>query len=183
LDQQLVVVLHQLASSQRTVTALTVLVAERGVILLPVAVAALWLWPGSNRLGRRRAALAAALALGLALFLVAVLAPLFERPRPFVALGLAPLFPHDADSSFPSDHTLLGLALAAAVLWRWPPVGAWLVGWALLIGVARVAAAVHYPSDVIGSAALALLPAAGAQALLPLLEARLLRWLVEEGPL
>jgi undecaprenyl-diphosphatase len=66
-----------------------------------------------------------------------------------------PLFDHAADTSFPSEHTLVGVALALAlgrVLGRW---GVLPVLWALLIGVARIAAAVHYPSDVLGSALLA----------------------------
>jgi hypothetical protein len=35
-------------------------------------------------------------------------------------------------------------------------VGVWLFGWALLVGVARIAAALHHPSDILGSALLAL---------------------------
>jgi len=46
------------------------------------------------------------------------LAHLGDRPRPFVALGLTPLFAHGADSSFPSGHTLVGVALAAPLVWR-----------------------------------------------------------------
>jgi undecaprenyl-diphosphatase len=77
------------------------------------------------------------------------------RPRPFVALGITPLFPHDADSSFPSDHTLVGVALATPLVVR-RIAGRWAAFiLALGIGLARVAAAVHWPSDVLVSAALA----------------------------
>ena len=42
------------------------------------------------------------------------------------------------------------------MLWRAPKLGIWLLAWALLVGVARVAAGVHYPTDILGSAILAL---------------------------
>jgi undecaprenyl-diphosphatase len=73
-----------------------------------------------------------------------------------VALGFTPLIAHVADSSFPSDHTLLGVALIGAMLLSVPRVGVGMFVWALLVGVARVAAGLHYPSDIIGSSVLAL---------------------------
>jgi undecaprenyl-diphosphatase len=63
-------------------------------------------------------------------------------------LGFAPLVPHAPDSSFPSDHTLVGVALAGALLFRAPRVGVCLVTLAVLVGFARVAVGVHYPSDI-----------------------------------
>src|SRR5262249_35063656 len=150
--------------------AVVAVVAADGIVLLPLIVAALWLWPGKGRAERRRIALTASLSIVLAGVLVAILAPAFDRPRPFVALGIAPLFPHDADSSFPSDHALVGMALAWPLLWKARRVGVWAVACALAVGLARVAAAVHYPTDILGSALIALLPAAAALALTPVLE-------------
>jgi undecaprenyl-diphosphatase len=78
------------------------------------------------------------------------------RPRPFVDLGFEPLFPHARDSSVPSDHTLIGVALGGPMLARDRRLGLLLVGWALIVGVARIAAGVHYPSDIVGSGIIAL---------------------------
>lgn len=183
MDQQLVLTLHNWAASQPAIAALVVLVAERGVFLLPLVLGALWLWPGPSACERRVVLLAAALGFALALGLVMVLGPLVYRPRPFLALATSPLFTHAADSSFPSDHTLLGFALVGPLLWRQPRLGCWLGLWVLVVGFARVAAAVHYPSDILGSAALAAAPAAAGLWLSPLLVARLrfVQWLVQFG--
>jgi undecaprenyl-diphosphatase len=62
------------------------------------------------------------------------------------------LFYYPSDSTFPSNATFVGFAIATAV---------WLhnrnAGWisyllALLLGVSRVVGGVHYPSDILGGA-------------------------------
>jgi undecaprenyl-diphosphatase len=91
-----------------------------------------------------------ALAVGL------VLERVLARPRPFGELAITPLVAHVADSSFPSDHTLIGAALVGPMLLSVPRLGLALFGWAVLVGTARVAAGLHYPSDIIGTSVLAL---------------------------
>lgn len=94
----------------------------------------------------------------LAMFLALSLGSVLARPRPFVALGLAPLLPHAATATFPSRHTLVGVALAGPVMGVRRRLGLGLVVWVLGVGLARVAAGLHYPSDILGSALLALGP-------------------------
>lgn len=154
-ELQLVLILYQTCAASSVLTTFVAALAQGGPVALVLVLALVWWWPGPRVLERRQATVAAAVAAALALVAVVVLATLVDRPRPFVALGVSPLFPHAADSSFPSDHTLLSVALATPLLLR--RVGA---GWltlvlALGIGLARVAAAVHYPSDVLVSAAMA----------------------------
>jgi undecaprenyl-diphosphatase len=155
-DSTIVLELHQLAASETWLTSLVVFVAANGVFLLPLALVAIWFRAAMPADRRRDAILigvvAAVLAFGLGLFLERTL----SRPRPFVELGFEPLFPHATDSSFPSDHTLIGVALVGPLLVPARRLGALLVGWALVVGFARVAAGVHYPSDILGSAVLAL---------------------------
>jgi undecaprenyl-diphosphatase len=172
-DQSLVVALYAWANANPVLTLLTVALAQAGLFLLPLALVLLWLWPSPSQLPRRQAVLASALAGVLAVLLVLVLEHLFSRPRPFVALGFAPLFAHAADSSFPSDHAMIGFALALPILWRVPRLGVWLTLWGLLLGAARVAAGVHYPTDILGSALIALIPGAIGLSLEPLLLPRL----------
>jgi undecaprenyl-diphosphatase len=74
--------------------------------------------------------------------------------RPFVAGNFTPLVPHDVTNGFPSDHMLLGAAVAAIIFRFNKKLGAGLFTLALLIGGARVYAGVHHVMDIIGSIAI-----------------------------
>ena len=76
---------------------------------------------------------------------------LISSPRPFVVDGLPPLIQAASDNGFPSDHTLLAMAVAAVILAYHRKAGSILLLLAAWVGIARVAANVHHPIDVIGS--------------------------------
>jgi undecaprenyl-diphosphatase len=82
---------------------------------------------------------------------------LYFEPRPFVTMHRQPLFPHEADNGFPSDHTLLVFSCAFLLY----PINKRAAGAAMLIGAfvgaARVAALVHSPLDIAASIGIALL--------------------------
>jgi len=184
IDDIAVLTLYHWVSSGAFLTQLAVLLAQDGIVLLPLALTTLWFVPRRAVLERRQVLLACFLSLVLALVLVGVLSLFFDRPRPFVALGIPPLFPHDTDSSFPSDHTLVGVSLVGPLLWQRPRLGVWLMLWAFLVGFARVVTAIHYPSDILGSAALAVVPTVVGLLLASPLVSRLaiVRWLLTVGP-
>jgi undecaprenyl-diphosphatase len=148
--------LHQLVSSQSWIAVLVVILANYGSFLLPLALLVIWLRADMPADRRRDAILVGVVTAGLAFLLGLVLERTLSRPRPFVELDFQPLFAHAADSSFPSDHTLVGVALVGPLLAASRKLGSALVVWALIVGLARVAAGVHYPSDILGSAVLAL---------------------------
>jgi undecaprenyl-diphosphatase len=152
-----VLTLHDWASSNPALGSVVILIAEYGIWLLPLTLVAGWFWPSAGRSERRRAILAGCLAAAVALGLGQVLERTLDRPRPFVTLGFTPLVPHVADASFPSDHTMAGVALVSPLLWSTTPrTGALLLIWALVVGVSRVAVGLHYASDVFASALLGL---------------------------
>ena len=122
----------------------------------------------------RRAAVAAGLSAGLGLLTVKIITEFYDRARPFVAHpGVIHLFAkHAADASFPSDHATASMAIAVAFLLRrrffW---GILTLVFAVILDFGRVAAGFHYPTDVLGGAAV------GALAALLLWAPPLRRWI------
>jgi undecaprenyl-diphosphatase len=154
-DQALVALLHDVVASQPVAGTIARVIAEYGIFVLPAAL--IVVWASADGMSRPRqgvltGCVAALIAFGLGLVLERTLG----RPRPFVELGFTPLIAHVADSSFPSDHMLTGVALIGPLLWTLPRIGWLLLLWAVIVGAARVAAGLHHPSDILGSVALAL---------------------------
>jgi undecaprenyl-diphosphatase len=84
-----------------------------------------------------------------------------SRPRPYqvhahIAAGAKPL----DRFSFPSGHTLHAVAFTLVALEHFPGLAPLLVPVTLLIAASRVVLGLHYPSDVLGGAALGVLIAA-----------------------
>lgn len=78
---------------------------------------------------------------------------LFPSLRPFMINGrdVDVLF-RPTDSAFPSAHTALAFSLAITIFMHDGKIGWLFLLGALLIGVARVVANVHYPIDILGGA-------------------------------
>src|SRR3954449_11150119 len=109
---------------------------------------------GSRRL--QRAAVAAAASAGLALAAALGLSIALARARPFASdpSHVRLLIPHAADAGFPSDHATAAFAIATALLLRDRRYGLPALVLAAVLAVGRVAAGVHFPSDVLAGAAL-----------------------------
>lgn len=75
----------------------------------------------------------------------------FPSPRPFAALDVPPsIIVHDPFGSFPSSHTAFFAALGVTMYFCNPKLGKWFLWGALIIGVARIGAGVHWPLDILG---------------------------------
>ncbi|SRR5260221_3053092 len=99
-------------------------------------------------------------------FIIAKISSYFiYDPRPFVVNHFMPLIPHANDNGFPSDHTLLAMAIAMSVYFynievvtsfaynkKWG-IGLFILG--VLIGLSRVVAGVHHIEDILGSIVIA----------------------------
>lgn len=111
---------------------------------------------GAAHAAWRRAAVAAVLSAGLGLAVGKVISELVDRARPFVAdpHGVHLFAAHAADPGFPSDHATAAFAIAVAILLRKRGWGIAALVFATVLSVGRVALGVHYPSDVLGGAAL-----------------------------
>jgi undecaprenyl-diphosphatase len=143
--------------------------AEYSIVAFPAALVLLWLLPGDNHHAVRTAAVMAAVSALVALGMNQVINHIVNRPRPYAGHHVRLLLPRSGDASFPSDHTAVAFAVAAAL---WPErsklaATLGLIGTAL--AVSRVIAGVHYPGDVAAGAAVGISSA-------------LLMWLVAAVP-
>ncbi len=85
-----------------------------------------------------------------------VMSYLIYDPRPFVVEHITPLIAHAPDNGFPSDHTLLAMTIACIIFVYNRKLGIILACVAVSIGIARVAASIHHPLDIIGSIVIAI---------------------------
>ena len=104
-----------------------------------------------SRVARRRFFLISVFTFPLSYITGVLAGHLYYNPRPFVVLHITPLVQHAADNGFPSDHALLMGTIAAVVTVfnRRLGIGLWVL--AILVGTARVMAAVHHPLDILAA--------------------------------
>jgi undecaprenyl-diphosphatase len=115
-----------------------------------VALIFCWGWLRANRKFKVHMAVAIVLAGVIAAILDKIASKLYYDPRPFVTHNVTPLVAHAADNGFPSEHTLFSFAVAAVLFFYRPKLGYAAFLLAALVGIARVAAHVHSPIDIIG---------------------------------
>jgi len=74
---------------------------------------------------------------------------LTHRSRPFLVMHVKQLL-SDSSFAFPSGHTTFLCAMAVAAFPEERALGAIMFASAILVGSGRIAAGIHWPSDVIG---------------------------------
>ncbi|MEK7464835.1 MAG: phosphatase PAP2 family protein [Patescibacteria group bacterium] len=79
----------------------------------------------------------------------------YDRPRPFEVLtDLHQLILRDGGGSFPSGHATFYFAIAAVISRYYPKTSILFFLMAFNLSVARIQAGLHWPSDVLGGAAI-----------------------------
>lgn len=132
-------------------------VAERFPIVLGALIALLFLIPWRHRREQRRCgAVFGTVAAALALLINQPISHAVGRLRPYIAHPATAhlLIARSHDASFPSDHATGGFALACGMFLYDRVAGTVLFLLAALLAVARVYVGTHYPSDVVGGAAI-----------------------------
>lgn len=125
------------------------------LIMIAVAVAVFRAWQRelkSNVTGYILAIVSGGISRGI----VELIRFFYHHPRPPVALGITSLFP-ETSYSFPSGHAVFFFGLAMGVYFINKRFGILLFILSIFIGLARISAGVHWPSDILGGAVLGIL--------------------------
>jgi undecaprenyl-diphosphatase len=148
----------------------TLMIGSAKYLPFVFALALVGLWISWRPRNQHAAFLAGASAL-IALAVGQVIGKLLPRPRPYLSHAVTQLIPHSLDTSFPSDHAILGFAVAVMILKFNRRIGIVLFGLAALMAFARVFVGAHYPGDVVGGAILGAVTSMG------------LSWLAQRRPI
>ncbi len=137
-------------------------------LVVRIVLLAVWIWlilRGGTR-GRTAALLLIPVLISADQLASSVLKPLFDRPRPCHMINgvriveqIHLLVDCGPGKSFPSSHAVNNAAVATLFTCYYRRLWPWLFGWVFVIGLSRVAVGVHYPSDVLGGAAVGALVA------------------------
>lgn len=96
---------------------------------------------------------------GLAFAISTLLATIIDRVRPYLAIpGVEAIVPPNIQAgSFPSSHSAVAVGVATALAFYNVPLGVAAFLIAILVMFGRVAAGMHYPTDVLGGAVVGVL--------------------------
>jgi undecaprenyl-diphosphatase len=92
-------------------------------------------------------------------FVKPVIGIFYQRVRPYDAIPFVKKLIEDSTNSFPSGHALFFFACATGVSFYYPRVSILFFLAAFTIGLARIEAGAHWPSDVVAGALLGVLTA------------------------
>lgn len=104
----------------------------------------------------KKALLLIILAIPIAILLIKIIHLLYFEPRPFVTLNFSPLVDSKTDASFPSRHATIMATIAFAYIYFRSKWSYLFVVLAILVGISRVYVGVHYPLDILGGIAVAI---------------------------
>ncbi len=91
-----------------------------------------------------------AIPVGVATVISELISKIYVRQRPFISeQGVKLLVPHSADGGMPSHHLVFMTSLITMIYFYNKRLSWALGALALFSGIARVAAGIHYPSDII----------------------------------
>lgn len=146
LDKNWLIAWNKLAESGVFLRNLVKISAQYLIYFLPLIFIVLWFWSAQSK----KVALRALAAMGLGLGITMILGKSLNRPRPFASGGIQEVLFHRPDYSFPSDHGTVLFAIAMSFyLSGYKRLSYFIFALGVVISAARIAAGVHFPSDIL----------------------------------
>lgn len=117
----------------------------------------IYLW-FSQKVGGKRISLYAGYSAVLGVVFNLLITVFYFHPRPFMDKIGTTLINHVPETSFPSDHTtfMLSVAMTLLIIKETRKTGIILCFFGIIGGLSRVFCGIHYPLDILGSLAVAL---------------------------
>ncbi len=154
LDTQIFYMLNSLVGQSRTLDGVIVFFASYLAFILPVILLGLVILSQYPKREKWKMLAVIGMSSVVALGITECIRFFFPRPRPFLALSNVHTLFTDMAASFPSAHSTFFFAMSAAVYLYNKKWGIGFFIAIILITIGRVAAGVHYPSDILGGAVL-----------------------------
>jgi undecaprenyl-diphosphatase len=152
MDQQVLHALNGLMTQHQDLRSFVVAYVVAAPYLICALVAAMFLL---GKRPSRRGAVTAGLSAVAAVAIAQIVTAVVDRARPFVADPLVHVFVHHGpDRSFPSDSATAAFAIAVALLAYKPRLGWVALALAVAMGIGRIAAGMHYPTDILAGVVL-----------------------------
>ncbi len=159
MDNAITQAINGFAGNNAALDTFVIYVTKFGVPLLLVLVVAQW-WLGKSRPTARYACVSAGASFALGLGLAQIMLLFIHRARPYDA-GISHLIvPQTVDWSFPSDHAIASMSIVWTYLLlglrKWAGI---FFGIAAAVCLSRIYVGMHYASDILGGALVALIAA------------------------
>lgn len=157
-DKPLFAAINGMAGSSHLLDRIGIFFAKDAVFVFVLAYIVLWVLFRDER--SKRGLIYGTFGMLLGLLTALVIGFFSYRARPFIAEPslVHLLIKHANDTSFPSDHATGSFALALGLVWtRRRALGILGLLFALAVAWGRVFVGVHWPTDVLGAAAIGLL--------------------------
>ncbi len=157
-DHSLLFALNGLAGRSAGLDALIAFIGVYFWYSIPLGLLICW-FVGRDRFRSRKLVLMTFIGLIISRGILAeILKLVIIRPRPFLVYpAVTQLIFKEYESAFPSGHAAAVFGMATVIYFYNRKAGVGLMVLGLLIGAARVAGGVHYPTDIIGGAVVGIL--------------------------
>ncbi len=153
LDTSLFFLLNNVAGQSKTVDFFIIFFAEYLAFVLPFIFLIL-LYKTSSSFREKIFTLGVVFSSSLfAYILTSIIRFLYARPRPFLTYNVHQLI-SESSHSFPSLHVTFFFAFSFSIYFYNKKWGIWFLLASVLMGISRVMAGVHYPTDIITGAIL-----------------------------
>lgn len=157
LDFKVFEAINQFAGKNDFLDITVILFTKFGPLLFILFFISLWFSKVGNRVENRQIVLFAFTIAFITLGIDKIIELSLFRPRPFVDHSVTMLVEKAVTSpSFPSNHTAGSFALAIPLFWKSRKIGTILLGFAGLMALSRIFSGVHYPTDVLMGAFIAI---------------------------